>query len=312
MSNVDPGQSKKSAVQTTGHAWDGDIQEYNNPVPRWWIWAFYATVIFSVIYWVIFPAFPVGKSYTKGLFNSITFENSKGEEVTTHWNTRSRLISDMQTGNAALKQKAYLKEIAATPINEIINNPEQMAFVRSMSKVLFADNCAGCHGAGADGVIGLFPNLVDDAWLWGGTVDDITKTLVHGRVGFMPAFAETFTDEQLDEVAEYVLSLSGSEAVDMNKAKAGKALFQGQGGGCYYCHADAGTGLKSQGAANLTDQVWTIADVPDAQSHQAKLAAVKRVIKNGVQRVMPAQGDRLSDTEIKLLTAYIYQLSGGQ
>ena len=312
MSNVDPGQSKKSAVQTTGHAWDGDIQEYNNPVPRWWIWAFYGTVVFALIYWLLFPAWPVGKSYTTGLFNNITFENSKGEEVTTHWNTRSRLISDMQTGTSALKQKAYLEEIAATPINEIINNPEQMAFVRSMSKVLFADNCAGCHGAGADGVIGLYPNLIDDAWLWGGTTEDITHSLVHGRVGYMPAYALTFSEEQLDHVAEYVLSLSSVEGVDMTKAESGKEIFNGQQGGCYYCHTDAGTGLKSQGAANLTDQIWTVANVPDAQTHEARLTAVKQVISKGINRVMPAQADRLSETEIKLLTAYIYQLSGGQ
>lgn len=308
----EPGQSKKSAVQTTGHAWDGDIQEYNNPVPRWWIWAFYGTVIFSVIYWIIFPAFPIGKSYTKGLFNNITFENSQGETVTTHWNTRSRLINDMQTGKSAMRQKVYLEEIATTPINEIINSPEQMAFVRSMSKVLFADNCAACHGAGAAGVVGLFPNLIDDAWLWGGTVEDITQSIVHGRVGYMPGFAETFSSEQLDEVAEYVLSLSGTEGVDTTKAKVGEALFNGQGGGCYYCHTEAGTGLKSQGAANLTDQIWTLSDVPAAQSHQAKLAAVKQVIRNGAHRVMPAQAERLSETEIKLLTAYLYQLSGGQ
>ena len=310
MSKADPG--KKSAVQTTGHAWDGDIQEYNNPVPRWWIWTFYATVLFSVVYWIIFPAWPVGKSYTKGLFNTITYEDNKGEEVTTHWNTRSRLIRNMQSGKEAVKQKAYLDQIAATPIEVIIADPEKMAFVRSMSKVLFADNCAACHGSGASGVMGLYPNLVDDAWLWGGKINEISTTIRQGHKGYMPAFAETFTDKQLDAVAEYVVSLSGDSESDAAKVAEGKQLFQGQAGGCHYCHKQDGTGLKSQGAANLTDQIWTVANVPDAHSHKAKLNAVKKVINKGVQREMPAWGGRLSDTEIKLLTAYIHQLGGGQ
>ena len=310
MSKADPG--KKSAVQTTGHAWDGDIQEYNNPVPRWWIWTFYATVVFAVVYWIIFPAWPVGKSYTKGLFNTITFVNDKGEEVTTHWNTRSRFIHNMQNSKEAVKQKEYLDQIAATPIDQIISDPEKMAFVRSMSKVLFADNCAACHGSGASGVIGLYPNLVDDAWLWGGTVDEIATTIRHGRKGYMPAFAETFTDEQLEAVAEYVVSLSGDTEGDPAKIAAGKEIFNGQTGGCHYCHTKQATGLKSQGAANLTDQIWTIADVPGAHSHKAKVEAVKQVIRKGVRREMPAGEGRLTDTEIKLLTAYLYQLGGGQ
>lgn len=310
MNKADP--SKKSAVQTTGHAWDGDIQEYNNPVPRWWIWTFYATVVFCIVYWILFPAWPVGKSYTKGLFNTITFENNKGEKVTTHWNTRSRLINDMQSGKEALKQKEYLDQIAATPIEKIITDPEKMAFVRSMSKVLFADNCAACHGSGASGVIGLYPNLVDDAWLWGGKIDEISASIRKGHKGYMPAFADTFTDTQLNAVTEYVVSLSGDTEGDAAKVADGKQLFQGQAGGCHYCHTQDGTGLKSQGAANLTDQIWTVANVSDAHSHEARLNVVKKVINKGVQREMPAWEGRLSDTEIKLLTAYIYQLGGGQ
>jgi cytochrome c oxidase cbb3-type subunit 3 len=305
-------QGKQHAVQTTGHAWDGDLQEYNNPVPRWWVWTFYATVIFSVIYWIIFPAFPVGKSYTKGILNTITFENNKGEEVTTHWNTRSKFIHEMQSGKEALKQKAYLDQIADKPIDQIINDPDSMAFVRSMAKVLFADNCAACHGSGAEGVIGKYPNLVDDDWLWGGTTSEIALTITNGHQGYMPAFAMSFTPEQLEAVAAYVLQLSGETGGNAEMVAHGEEIFQGETGGCYYCHQNDGKGMKSQGSANLTDSIWTIANIPGAANYEAKLNAVKQVIQNGVNRQMPAMVDRLSETEIKLLTAYLHELGGGQ
>ncbi|MGV6857999.1 MAG: cytochrome-c oxidase, cbb3-type subunit III [bacterium] len=310
MSKAD--QNKRPAVQTTGHAWDGDIQEYNNPLPTWWVWLFYGTIIFSLVYWLIYPTFPIGKSYTTGIMNDITFVNDKGEEVTTHWNTRSLLIKDMQTGEAAVRQREYLEQINATDIKDILQDPEKMAFVRSMSKVLFADNCAACHGAGGNGVIGLFPSLVDDDWLWGGTTSDIHTTIAGGRIGFMPSFGPTFNEEQLEAVAGYVLSLSGIEGEGHEAVEEGKEIFHGQEGGCYYCHGSDAKGLNSQGSANLTDKVWTIANVPAAKTYEDKLAAVESVISNGVYREMPTWKDRLSEEQIKLLTVYIHQLGGGQ
>lgn len=310
MSKAD--QNKRPAVQTTGHAWDGDIQEYNNPLPTWWLWTFYGTIVFSLIYWLIFPAFPIGTSYTKGVFNTITFQNDKGEEVTTHWNTRSLLIRDMQSGEEAVKQKEYLAKISASSMEEILEDPEKMAFVRSMSKVLFADNCAACHGSGAAGVMGLYPSLVDDDWLWGGKPEQITETLMEGRMGFMPAFSETFNKEQQTDVASYVLSLSGVEGGNADSIAKGKEIFQGETGGCYYCHTQEGTGMASQGAANLTDKVWTIVDVPGMDSYDAKLAAVESVIHDGVVREMPGWKNRLTEDQIKLLAVYVHQLGGGQ
>ncbi len=307
MSNAT--ESKHGAVQTTGHAWDGDLQEYNNPLPRWWVWTFYATIVFAVLYWILFPAWPLGTSYTKGLFNTITYTNEKGEEVTTHWNMRSLLLNEMQTGEGALKQKQYLQEIIASSYDDILSDPDKLAFTRSYAKGLFGDNCAACHGSGAGGVMGLFPNLVDDAWLWGGSTEEIEQTIRVGRLGFMPAYAETFSDEQVDAVAEYVLSLSGI-AGDKEKALMGQKIFQGEQGGCYYCHTAKGTGLSSQGAANLTDSIWTVSNVPGVESYEAKKAAVKNVILNGIQREMPGWEGRLSDGEIKLLTAYIHSLGG--
>jgi cytochrome c oxidase cbb3-type subunit 3 len=298
-----------TAVQTTGHAWDGDLQEFNNPLPRWWLWAFYATVVFAVVYWLFYPAWPIGRSYTKGMLNTITYKVGD-KEVTTHWNTRALLWKDMQTGEEALKQQKYMEQIAAASYQQIQSDPKMMDFTLSVGKVLFADNCAACHGSGGQGKVGLFPNLVDDDWLWGGSVQDIHTTISEGRHGFMPSFKSTFTDAQLDDVTEYVLSLSGL-AQDQDRVAQGKVLFQGQGGGCYYCHGKAGTGLKSQGSANLTDSVWTIADVPDRPDIAGKREAVRQVIRNGVSRQMPTWKGRLNPTEIKLLTVYVHNLSGG-
>lgn len=302
---------KQGAVQTTGHAWDGDLQEFNNPLPTWWVWTFYATVVFALVYWVLYPAWPIASTYTKGMMNTITFTNDAGEQVESHWNTRALLLNDMQQGAEAVKSREYMEKVAAASYEEILADPDMMAFTRSVTKGLFGDNCAACHGAGGVGVVGLFPNLADDDWLWGGSVAEIEATLTHGRGGFMPAFKETFNDEQLDAVAAYVLSLSG-EQVDTGLATSGKAIFQSEAGGCYYCHTMEGTGLKSQGAANLTDNIWTIVDVPAAADLAAKRDVVKGVVRDGVIRKMPAWKDRLSDTQIKLLTVYVHELGGGQ
>lgn len=307
-------EQQSNAVQTTGHAWDGDLQEFNNPLPRWWIWTFYATIVFSLVYWVIFPTWPYANTFTKGIGNTITFENEQGEEVTTHWNTRSLLIEEMQTGEEALKQKAYLEKVNAASYEEILSDPDMMAFTNSTAKVLFADNCAACHGPAAalpGSAFGLYPNLADDAWLWGGTVEDIEQTLILGRNGYMPAYGATLSEEQLDEVANYVLSLS-MEGADASKAAAGKEIFNGQAGGCHYCHTKEATGLKSQGAANLTDVIWTVANLPSAPTTEAKLVAIKQVIRDGINRVMPAWSGRLSDGEIKQLAIYVHQRGGGK
>lgn len=301
---------KQQAVQTTGHSWDGDLQEYNNPLPTWWVWAFYGTVAFAVIYWFMYPAWPVGHDYTKGILRHITYQVD-GEERTTHWNTRARLIREMQTSDEARRMREYLEKVGASDYETILGDPEMMAFTRAVGKGLFGDNCAPCHGRGGQGVIGLFPNLADDDWLWGGTPQDIETTIREGRLGFMPAFRETLTDAQIEDTAHFVLSLSGHE-VDAEKAARGEKIFRGETGGCYYCHTRAGTGLKSQGAANLTDKIWTIANVPAARSLQDKVTAVGQVIRHGVERRMPAWKDRLKPEEIKVLTVYVHELGGGK
>lgn len=300
-----------TGVETTGHVWDDNIQEFHNPLPRWWLWTFYATVVFAIVYWVMYPSWPVGGTFLKGI-NTVTYQTDAGEEVTSHWNTRALLARDMQTGKSAMAQKAYLSEIATTSYDDIAKDADKLAFVESYGNGVFGEYCAACHQSGAGGVVGQYPNLIDDDWLWGGAPEEIETTLKIGRMGFMPAYEETFSEAQLTQVANYVLSMSG-ENNDPALAAAGKEIFHGQTGGCHYCHTNEGTGLKSQGAANLTDKIWTIADVRGAESDEERLARVKSVIHNGVSRQMPAWSSRLSDTEIKVLTAYLLnKRAGGQ
>jgi len=301
-------EKNKPTVQTTGHAWDGDIQEFNNPLPTWWLWTFYATVIFTIIYWVLYPAWPVGGDYTKGLMNEITYTTSEGKTKTSHWNTRALLGKEMQQAREA--QEKYLKDINASTFEQIASDEEKSAFAYSAAKVLFADNCAACHQAGGDGVIGFYPNLLDDAWLWGGSYSKVQETITNGHTGVMPGFKTRLTEKQTADVAEYVLSLSGN-TVDVSAVKRGKAVFT-NAGGCTACHGVDAKGQISMGSANLTDKVWTIADVIGAETFAEKKAAVMHVVKNGKTRIMPAWKERLSAVEIKMLTFYVKQLSASK
>jgi cytochrome c oxidase cbb3-type subunit 3 len=299
------------AVQTTGHAWDGDLQEFNNPLPRWWLWTFYATVVFSIIYWLIYPSWPVGDSWLKG--TKTVDVRIDGAEQEVRWNTRSQLLHDLQSGDAATRQQEYMEKIAAVDFDQIGSDADMLAFARSVGRGLFGDNCAACHGRGGQGVVSMYPNLVDDNWMWGGTMEQIEQTLIHGRNGFMPAFKQVLSDEQLDDVTEYVLTMSG-EAQSSQASERGREIFHGKAGGCHYCHGDDGKGLQAMGAANLTDKIWEIANVTGQNTLESKKAVVKQFIGNGVQNIrkMPGWKDRLSATDIKLLAVYVHQLGGGQ
>lgn len=296
----------QKTVQTTGHAWDGDLQEFNNPLPAWWLWTFYATVVFAIIYWILYPTLPIGNTYTKGVMNDITYTTEDGKTVTTHWNTRALFEKEMQEAREA--QAEYVEELSKASYAEIKSDPEKSAFAFSMAKVLFADNCAACHQAGGNGVIGKFPNLIDDAWLWGGSFQKIEETIRQGRNGNMPAFKKQLGEQQIENVASYVLSLSGHK-VDQAMAAKGKQVFSTN---CAVCHGQDAKGQNAMGSANLTDSIWTIADVPGAASVEGKKAAIMQLVKNGKSRQMPAWQDRLSDTEIKILTYYVHQMGGGK
>ena len=212
-------EKSKQTVQTTGHAWDGDIQEFNNPLPSWWLWTFYATVIFAIVYWVLYPAWPVGNSYTKGVMNDITYTTADGKTKTSHWNSRALFGKEMQLARES--QQKYLNDINSSSFEEIRSDEEKSGFAFSVAKVLFADNCAACHQSGGNGVIGYYPNLLDDDWLWGGKFDQIQKSINNGQNGSMPAFKKRLSEKQLSDVTDYVLSLSGTEvnALQSNEVK---------------------------------------------------------------------------------------------
>lgn len=300
---------QSQTVQTTGHAWDGDLQEYNNPLPVWWVYTFYATVIFAIVYWVIYPSWPFGKGWLGGV-SQITYVNSEGETKTHSWNTRALLMEDLN--QAAAAQKPYFDKVASMSYEQIAKDPEMNGFILSSGKALFADNCAPCHQAGGQGVVGFFPNLTDDDWLYGGSYDTIHETLMGGRRGYMPAFGEVLGGDQIDQLANYVASLSGI-AHDAGKAAAGNALFHSEAAACFYCHSSDAKGRKDIGAPNLGDNIWLWANVPGAEASEGKVAAIRGVIAGGLNKgVMPAWAGRLSPEQIKVLTVYVHELGGGQ
>jgi cytochrome c oxidase cbb3-type subunit 3 len=185
-------------------------------------------------------------------------------------------------------------------------------FILSAGKSLFADNCAPCHQAGGQGMIGFFPNLTDDDWLYGGSYERVHETLMGGRRGYMPAFSEVLNGGQIDQLANYVASLSGSDH-DSAKAAAGDTLFHGDAAGCYVCHGGDAKGRQELGAPNLTDNIWLWANVPAAGSAEGKIAAIRGVIASGLNKgVMPAWSARLTPEQIKVLTVYVHELGGGQ
>ena len=300
---------QSQTVQTTGHAWDGDLQEYNNPLPVWWVYTFYITVLFAIVYWVIYPSWPFGKTWIGGVSN-VTYVNSDGQTKTHAWNTRALLMADLNKADAA--QKPYFDKVAAMPYDQIAKDPEMSGFILSAGKALFADNCAPCHQAGGQGKLGFFPNLTDDDWLYGGTFDKIHQTITGGRHGYMPTFSEVLSSDQIDQLANYVASLSGI-GHDATKAAAGNTLFHSETAACYYCHGVDAKGRKEIGSANLTDDIWLWANVPGAGTAEGKVAAIHNVIASGLNKgVMPAWGGRLSPEQIKVLTVYVHELGGGQ
>lgn len=308
-------QNKPNAVQTTGHVWDETLQEYNNPLPVWWTYTFYVTIIFAIVYWVMYPSWPIGGSFLHGT-KTVTYVNNKGETKTTTWNTRAQLMADMNAH--AAQQKPYYDKLMSESFDQIAKDQDLSAFVASAGKTLFGDNCAACHQSGGSGKVGYFPNLTDDDWLYGGSYEKIQETITKGRHGYMPPFAEALNDDQITSLANYVLSLSG-EPHDAAKAAEGNKLFHSDTAACFYCHGADAKGRQVIGSANLTDKIWLWANVPAAPDQAAKVEAVKQVIMAGVNKgVMPTWGStedhpqaRLSPEQIKLLTVYVHDTLGG-
>ena len=283
-----------SGVETTGHAWDG-IKELNNPLPRWWLLVFYATIVWGIGYWVAFPSWPMISGYTKGVFG---------------YSGRDSVNKAVAADKAA--QSKWNDAVARASLAQIKADPELSKFSSAAGHAAFVNNCAGCHGSGAQGNPG-YPNLNDDNWLWGGTLEDIQQTILHGvRNGIdpeargagsqgMPERASVLKPDQIGDVAEYVLSLA-NKPHEAAAAERGKAIFTGDGG-CSGCHGEDGKGNKDLGSANLTAGIF--------QWGGTKADLVK-TITYGREGVMPAWKDKLEPAAVKELAVYIHSLGGGQ
>ena len=294
---------KHKEVETTGHVWDEDVREYNNPLPRWWLWSFYATIIFSVAYWIYYPTWPVGTGFTRGIA-TVTVNGQEKD-----WNTRTLLEKDINESSVATSRKATLKKISELGFADIEKDPELSGAIRAMGTVLFADNCGVCHGRGGQGVAGVYPSLVDDAWIWGSNHEQIMTTITKGRIPVMTAFKDVLSDAEIMNVSHYVLSLSGEQA-PADSVVLGKAIFEGKGT-CFACHTATGKGTEALGAPNLADKVWETFDFAAAKTPQEKLALIEDRVRKGVpsgSREMVGWEDRLSLEQIKVLTSYVRQL----
>lgn len=282
---------KITGTVTTGHDWDG-IKELSTPLPRWWILTFYATIVWAFAYWVVYPAWPTITGYTTGMFG---------------YSTRATVVSDLADLENIRGEK--MVTLAAASPAEIEKNPSLLALARARGKTVFGDNCAPCHGSGGAGARG-YPNLNDDDWLWGGSLDQIMQTIEFGarsghskgREGLMLAFGRDgiLKKDEIANVAAYVRSLSGlsiSKGLDLD---AGKKVFAEN---CVACHGDDAKGKQEVGAPNLTDQIWLFG------SDEATVVAT---ITNGRNGVMPAWTGRLDPTTIKALAVYVHSLGGGR
>lgn len=280
-----------TGTPTTGHVWD-DIRELNTPLPRWWLWLFYATIIWSVGYWIVYPSWPLVTGYTHGMFA---------------WQSRESIVNDI-AGLKAIRGPMTDK-LAAASLQEIVNDPDLLEFARAQARPIFAENCAPCHGTGAAGAKG-FPNLNDDDWLWGGKLADVAQTIQHGvrstdsktRLGGMPAFGRDgmLKRPEIEAVAQYTRSLAGLPVEPKADLAAGKKVYADV---CAACHGPGGKGNRELGAPNLTDAIWL---------YGSDTATIVDGLWNGRNGMMPAWSARLDDSTIKALAVYVHTLGGGE
>jgi cytochrome c oxidase cbb3-type subunit 3 len=280
-----------SGRTTTGHEWDG-IKELNTPLPRWWVLTFYACIVWAVGYWIVYPAWPLLSSYSTGVL---------------HYSSRADVAVEL--ANLEKIRGAKMVALGSASLADIEKDPALLALARARGKTVFGDNCAPCHGSGAAGAKG-YPNLNDDDWLWGGSLDQIMQTIQYGiRSGHpkthdsaMLAFGKegVLKPEQIVTVANFVRSLSGLPTDKGYDAAAGKKIFAEN---CTACHGDTGKGNQELGAPNLTDKIWL---------YGSDEASLVETITNGRSGVMPAWVDRLDPSTVKAMAVYVHSLGGGK
>ena len=280
-----------TGTETVGHEWDG-IEELNTPLPRWWLWALYATIIWAMGYTIFYPAWPLVTQATTGTLN---------------WSSREQLEQQLAAEKA--KSTPMMRAMAATPVEELERNPQLMQAAVEGGRAAFRQNCVQCHGSGAEGSKG-YPNLNDDDWLWGGDISAIHYTIEHGvrnpghdrtRMSQMPAFGRDglLQPAEIDDLAAYVRTISRQRPAD-ESAKRGSALFQTN---CTACHGTNASGNREFGAPNLTDAIWLYGG--DEES-------VRKSINDARFGVMPRWGEKLDPATVKMLAAYVHSLGGGE
>lgn len=289
--SVKPTKPVMKEIETTGHVWDG-IEELNTPMPRWWLWTFIATIIWGLGYTVAYPAWPLITGATPGVLGS---------------STRADVAADIQRFEAANSEISA--KLSSADLTTIATTPELQAYATSAGAAIFRTNCSQCHGSGAAGVQASgYPNLLDDDWLWGGDIASIHTTITHGvrndtdpdaRFSQMPAFGDILEKAQIDQVVQHVLAISGQDH-DAAQAGLGAAIF---GENCASCHGEGGIGTREFGAPNLTDAIWLYGKTPE------RLLETVTYARNGV---MPNWNNKLSETEIRAVAAYVHQLGGGE
>jgi cytochrome c oxidase cbb3-type subunit III len=286
-----PGIDEATGTEFVGHEWDG-IEELDNPLPRWWVLTFYITIVWAVAYCIAYPAWPLLEKGTEGVLR---------------WTSRGQLAAEQDKAGQA--RAGLVARLDKASIEEIVGDPELMRSSIAGGAAAYKVNCVQCHGAGAAGSEG-YPNLNDDEWLWGGDLKAIETTLVHGirhpgdaatRFTEMPAFGrdELLTGAEIDDVVSYVLTLSGREKPSA-AARRGAEIFATQ---CAICHSDDGKGMREFGAPDLADAIWL---------YGGSREAVRSQIFAASHGVMPAWGDRLDPVTIKMLSAYVHSLGGGE
>ncbi len=296
-------KDEHSGVDTTGHEWDG-IKELNNPLPRWWLWIFYLTIIWSVGYWVVYPAWP-----------TLSGEGERGGTVGAFEWTQYKKLEEEQKEIMA-RRSEYLERFREASFEEISNDPELYAFAMAGGKAAFKDNCATCHGTGGAGAP-AYPNLNDDDWIWGGDIASIYQTIKYGirmhdeaHQSMMPAYDGILSDAEIEAVGSYIKGLhDGSseppveeELPALAELPLGMRVYKEQ---CASCHGNDARGLKEFGAPNLADAIWL-------KSKDGSLAAIMNQIRNPKHGMMPAWVDRLDDDTIRQLTLYVHSLGGGE
>jgi cytochrome c oxidase cbb3-type subunit 3 len=277
--------------ETTGHEWDG-IKEYNKPLPRWWLWTFYATIVWAVLYTIAYPAWPGIKEATPGLLG---------------FSTRAQVVEDIARFEEA--NSGINAQLASVELTEIAQDADLNQYAQNAGAAVFRTWCAQCHGSGAAGVQASgYPNLLDDDWLWGGDIEAIHTTIAHGirneddpdaRYSEMPAFGDMLAEEEISQVVNYVMSLSG-EPQDAALAAAGETVFLDN---CAACHMDDGTGDRWQGAPNLTDAIWL---------YGGDYETLTETVTYSRFGVMPPWTERLTEAEIRAVAVYVHGLGGGE